>query len=118
MNLIQPLLQFHAQLKVWHWQTTSFARHNAFGDAYEAIEDPIDSLVEAAIGRYGREALNGVVLNVKGQVDDRTVIGIITEFKQYLDGLGAEFRTASDLLNLRDDILGHVDQLLYRLTLA
>ena len=114
--MITELLQFHAQLKLWHWQTLSFAQHNAFGDAYEAIEDPMDELVEASIGITGREKITALDLTING--DLATVNAKILEFKVFLVGLNREFAAYTDILNLRDSILGEVDQLLYRLTLS
>lgn len=114
--MITELLQFHAQLKLWHWQTLLFAQHNAFGDAYEALEDPIDEIVESSIGITGREKITALDLTISG--DLATVNAKILEFKVFLVGLNREFAAYTDILNLRDTILGEVDQLLYRLTLA
>jgi DNA-binding ferritin-like protein len=118
MQITAPLLQFQSQLKVWHWMTKSFAQHQAFGDAYEALSDSVDEFVETYFGRYGREPLAGIVVSLKTTVDASTVAAVIAEFKVYLGGLTGELREATDLLNMRDDILGEVDHLLYRLSLA
>ena len=48
------------QLKVLHWQTESFAEHNAFGDIYEALEDKLDRLIEVYSGKYQRPKFGGV----------------------------------------------------------
>jgi hypothetical protein len=118
MNVVQPLLQFQSQLKTWHWMTKSFAQHNAFGDAYEAISDKIDDFVEVYFGRYGREALAGVTLSIRALIDEATVTSLLNEFRLYLTGMDREIKSATDLLAIRDDILGEVNHLAYRLTLA
>jgi hypothetical protein len=107
MQITAPLLQFQSQLKVWHWLTKSFAQHDAFADAYEAY-----------FGRYGREPLAGIVLSLKTSVDMPTVMAVIAEFKVYLGSMTGELREATDLLNMRNGILGEVDHLLYRLSLS
>lgn len=118
MTVVQPLLQFQSQLKTWHWLTKSFAQHNAFGDAYNAISDKIDDFVEVYFGRYGREALAGVTLSIRALVDDATVTALLNEIKLYLTGMDREIGSASDLLAIRDDILGEVNHLVYRLSLV
>lgn len=98
--------------------TRSFAQHSAFGDAYDAISDSVDEFVESYFGRYGREPLAGLVLTIKTNVDNPTVMAVIAEFKVYLGSFTGELREATDLLNMRDGILGDVDHLLYRLSLS
>jgi DNA-binding ferritin-like protein len=46
MDLITKFLTLHNQLKVYHWQTDSYAQHKALGDAYEAFDEYIDRFVE------------------------------------------------------------------------
>jgi hypothetical protein len=118
MQITAPLLQFQSQLKVWHWLTKSFAQHDAFADAYEALSESVDEFVETYFGRYGREPLAGIVLSLKTSVDMPTVMAVIAEFKVYLGSMTGELREATDLLNMRDGILGEVDHLLYRLSLS
>ncbi len=49
MKIIVPLVQFQQQLRVFHWQTESYAQHKALGKAYEALDGLIDSFVEVGI---------------------------------------------------------------------
>ncbi len=54
MDLISKLLTLHNQLKVYHWQTDSYAQHQAFGGAYDAFTGHIDQFVEEFMGQYSR----------------------------------------------------------------
>jgi DNA-binding ferritin-like protein len=116
MEIILPMLQFQSQLKAWHWLTRSFSQHKAFGDAYDALSESVDTFVETYFGRYGRETAGGFVLNIKAETDPKTVQALIGDFKQYLSNMDKEIRDGSDLLNIRDEILGEVDHLIYMLT--
>jgi hypothetical protein len=53
-------IQLQAQMRILHWQTTSFAEHRAFGGFYDAADDIIDTLIEAIQGKYGRIMLGGI----------------------------------------------------------
>ena len=46
MELINKLLTFYNQVKILHWQTTSFAEHKALDGLYGDLSDGIDSFVE------------------------------------------------------------------------
>ena len=49
MNIITNLLTIQNQIRVYHWQTQkkpgSFAQHEAFGKAYEALDPLIDDFI-------------------------------------------------------------------------
>jgi len=53
MQLISPLLKIQNQLRIFHWQTQSYAQHKAFGKAYEELDALIDNFVEIFSGKYG-----------------------------------------------------------------
>ncbi len=116
MNVIGPLIQFQQQLRIFHWQTESYAQHKAFGKIYESLDGLVDSFVETYMGKFGRakptltyhielKSLNGNVVN-----------DVIDGFIGYLDGMSNE-NLSTDLLNIRDSILGEVHTLKYLLSL-
>ena len=117
MPITQPLLQFQTQTKVWHWFTKSLAQHEAFGEAYEELSGSVDEFVEILFGREGREAVDVIQLTLSTNTDMAQVESVIAEFKVYLAKLATEYPAATDALNKRDEILGQVDHLLYRLSL-
>ena len=45
MDLITKFLTLHNQLKVYHFQTDSYAQHQAFGGAYNEFTDLIDTFI-------------------------------------------------------------------------
>ena len=59
-KIVLKFLQTQAQMRILHWQTTSYAEHNAFGGFYDATGDIIDKIVEAIQGKYGRITLGGI----------------------------------------------------------
>jgi hypothetical protein len=50
---ITQLLQIHNQIRILHWQTSSYAEHKALGNLYKDMDDLIDNFVEARSGQYG-----------------------------------------------------------------
>ena len=116
MNVIGPLIQFQQQLRIFHWQTESYAQHKAFGRIYESLDGLVDSFVETYMGKFGRakptltyhielKSLNGNVVN-----------DVLDGFVGYLDDMNNE-NLSTDLLNIRDSILGEVHTLKYLLSL-
>jgi len=123
MNFITNLLTLHNQFKVYHWQTQrkvgSFAQHSAFGTAYDELTERIDDFIEIYQGKRGViKGRDGFTINLQN-LDDNPV-AFVDEFIQYLiknvtDSLDTTSDT--DLLNIRDEMLGILNQTKYRLML-
>lgn len=121
MNFITNLLTMHNQFKVYHWQTQkkvgSYAQHIAFGTAYDELGEHIDDFIEIYQGKKGViMGKNGFTINLQNLNDDPEIF--IDEFVSYLtsnvtDALDPNLDT--DLLNIRDEMLGILNQTKYRL---
>ena len=117
MNVITPLIQFQQQLRIFHWQTDSYAQHKAFGKSYEALDELVDSFVEKFMGIYGRsKATTTFVLELKPLSQNNVDIAI-QQFVDYLNEMNHHIPENTDLLNIRDEILGEIHQLKYLLSL-
>ena len=117
-EFVTKLLEFHVQLKIFHWQTKSYARHNAFGQTYDAIEDSIDDFIEVHMGKYGRFQLGQDSLISLSDLSDASLNEFLNTFIEFLNSLSNSLeQTDTDLLNIRDEILGKVNKLKFLLTL-
>jgi hypothetical protein len=119
-EIVMTLVQIQAQFRILHWQTTSYARHNAYGRIYDELDGNIDDFVETLMGKQGRfelpqEGADLKLFNLK-TLEINSFIGTSLEF---LLGLSEKLdaRKDSDLLNIRDEIMGNINQLKYLLTL-
>ena len=121
MNLasnVNFFLGLQIQLKILHWQTKGHARHTSFGNTYDELQDLVDEYVEQSMGKYGRfvldEETKNIELNNLNDIDLKsfieTVATALVQFTEQLD------QTDTNLLNLRDEILGAVYKLSYLLT--
>ena len=116
---INFLLGLSAQLKVMHWQTKGYARHQAFGSTYDTLSDLTDTFVEVAMGKYGRFKLddetNTITLVNLSELKPEEMINTV---KNALIQYSEQFEpTDTDILNIRDEMLGLFNKLSYLLTL-
>jgi DNA-binding ferritin-like protein len=117
MNVITPLIQFQQQLRIFHWQTDSYTQHKAFGKAYENLDELIDSFVEKFMGTFGRsKPTTTFVLELK-PLSNSNIDLSIQSFIDYLKQMDNEITNNTDLLNIRDEMLGEIHQLKYLLSL-
>ena len=108
------------QLKLYHWQTSSYARHKAVDHQLKELEEHIDLFVEVWAGRYGRPAITRTTNTIQlRNLTERTAPKFVTDSINYLQGpLTRSLKgTDTDLASIRDDLVGNLHQLLYLFSL-
>jgi hypothetical protein len=117
-NLVIMFLRMLNTVKLYHWKTSSHSQHKATDELYTNLNESIDSFVEIMLGKDGsRVNLTNIksiplhdysdLSNFKREVD---------MYKEYLINLQVNTKKDTDLLNVRDEILGHLNQFTYLLT--
>lgn len=114
---------FETQLmvKLYHWNTKSYATHKATDEFYGKLSDNIDKFIEVLLGKLNNriDLSNQKTINLYC-VDDAQFKKKLHDFKVFLHQLTDKdmgLLMGEDLLNIRDEILADLDQLLYLLTL-
>jgi DNA-binding ferritin-like protein len=119
-QIIINLIKLQNQIRILHWQTDSFARHEAFGKTYEALDKLIDDFVEVHQGKHGRLLFNSPVNVEINNIDNISIVDVLDEASAYLIIAVNETHDSiedSDCLNIRDEILSVINKLKYLLTL-
>jgi DNA-binding ferritin-like protein len=120
MSCIQKLMNFQNELRLHHWGTQSYAAHKALGKAYEGIDDLLDTFAETYFGVYGKNDLKTIVaLDLNGPYKIG-INSVLDSFEDYLKNeITKEIKPEQTaLLNIRDEMLGLVQQTKYLLTLT
>ena len=98
--------------KVYHWKTTSYARHIATCKFNDSMQPIIDKFIEVFIGRYN---IKPIVTEVNLRPENLTDDGIKQYFiraKEYIE-IFENNLSDTDLLNIRDELLAEINQTLY-----
>lgn len=116
-DIVSHLLTIRNQVKLYHWQTGSFARHKATDDLTAALDTNIDAFVESYMGRYGRPKVSGSIK--LHNFSESAARAFVAKQTKYLSSeLPRKIKsTDTDLLNIRDEILGDLNKVLYLFTL-
>lgn len=115
-------LEMLLMIKLYHWKTKSYATHKATDSLYEKLNSNMDTFIEVLLGKSGiridltqHKTIRLVDLN-----SQESFIEHLEKFKSYLVNLNNNIALKSmsntDLFNIRDTILGDVNQLLYLLS--
>jgi DNA-binding ferritin-like protein len=119
-EILHVLLILRNQVKLYHWQTMSFGRHKATDELVERLDGNIDKFTEAYMGRYGRPKFTArtgklQVYDTHDAKAPQLLTQAITWLTTHLPKLLKKEDT--DLLNIRDEILGDIQQARYLFTL-
>lgn len=112
--------QMRTQIKLYHWQTLMYSRHKATDNVLESLDELIDKYVEIYIGKYGRPKMDASTNTTTVQnLSEGTVVKYIHKYIAYMTETLVKRlkKTDTDLLNLRDEMVGELNQLLYLFTL-
>ena len=117
---VQFFFNLRDQIHLYHWQTKSYSRHKATDDAIESLIKAADKYVETYMGKYGRPKMTTKTNTIRlSNLSETSIIRFIKSAMAYLmtDLPRGLAKTDTDLINIRDDMLGHLNQLMYFFTL-
>jgi hypothetical protein len=115
-QMVIMFLQMLNTIKLYHWKTTSFAEHKATDDLYAKLNGTIDSFVEIMLGKGTRVNLTSTKhISLSDFSNVSELKREVEMYKHYLTKMPLQ-DTDSDLLNTRDEMLGHLNQFTYLLT--
>jgi hypothetical protein len=118
-ELTLKLIQIQTQFKFLHWQTFGDAKHKAYGEIYDSLTGNIDKFVEIMMGKQGRVEFDPEFSIMFQDIKNLSVQNFLDSITEFLVGMTEQLdkRYDTDLLNIRDEMLGDINQLKYRLTL-
>ena len=118
-KIVKTFIEMLNLVKLYHWKTHSFAEHKATDELYERLNTNIDKFIEVLLGK-DQSRINIVSLRIDLLEAETTkeIKHKIHEYREFLVDLTRLFdaRKDSDLLNIRDEILGDLNQFLYQLS--
>jgi DNA-binding ferritin-like protein len=116
--IITLALECSAQLKLFHWQTFSFAQHEAFDKIGKDLAKAFDKLVETLLGRYRSYEYKPINLTLEPYSNEN----ILVKINQYIGILTQKEcpilnTNDTDAQNIVEEIVADLNKLKYLLTL-
>jgi hypothetical protein len=109
-------------VKLYHWKTHSYPTHKATDELYGKLNDNIDHFIEVLLGKTGErtDLTSHKSIRLMDLTSQESLKREVEAFKGYLvslnDNKGMQQMSNTDLYNIRDEILGNLNQFLYLLT--
>lgn len=111
-------------IKLFHWKTTSYATHKATDDAYAKLNINMDGFLEILLGKsqIRTDLTNQKSIKLIDCKSQEEFVQHVKAFNGYLINLNdnkimkSTLMTNTDLFNIRDTIVGDMNQLMYLLS--
>jgi hypothetical protein len=118
-SIIKTFFTVVSTIKLYHWQTKSYARHKSTDELHAKLLDLIDKFIEVYIGKKSRPDFKGRFNIGINELNDKSAEQLLENFAVYLKQELPKYLSKSDteLLNIRDELLAAVNQTLYLFTL-
>jgi hypothetical protein len=114
--IASKLTYFHEQLHLLHWQTTSYAEHQALGGLYDYVHDFKDGVIEKLMGYTGKRP-SSIKMEPLSSAQPSVVVAELMSFASTLKSY-AETNKFHDIANLADALSGEAAKTKYLLTLS
>ena len=121
-EIASVFLEMLLMVKLFHWKTTSYATHKATDELYTKLNANIDGFIEILLGKTGSriDLMSKNNIRLVDLSSQESLKREVDAFKGYLvrlnDNKALQTMSNSDLFNIRDTILGDLNQFLYLLT--
>ena len=118
-ELVLKLVQIQLQWKFLHWQTFGDAKHRLYGEIYDGLGDLIDEFTETMMGKYGRVEFDPEFSIMFQDIKSLSVQNFMDGITEFLVGMTdlLDSRYDTDLLNIRDEMLGLINKSKFLITL-
>ena len=119
LKVVNTFIEMINLVKLYHWKTKSYAKHQATDELFEKLNKHTDRFVEVYIGKDEKRVkkMNKCisVLHAENDKDFKTKVYNFRSFLTNMDDV-LHKRKDSDLLSIRDDLLIDINQFLYLIT--
>jgi len=115
-QIVHFIFDLQTNIKLYHWMTTSYARHKAADNLVSQISVLGDKLIEVYIGKYGRPTINKKDTLIQLQnLNDKNILKYLDDAVNFLvqDMPKVLNKTDIDLLNIRDELVAVLHQTKY-----
>ena len=119
LKVVNTFIEMINLVKLYHWKTKSYAKHQATDELFEKLNKHTDQFVEVIIGKDEKRIKKmNKCINVLQAENDKEFKSKVYKFREFLTNMNDYFHAKkySDLLSICDEILADINQFLYLMT--
>lgn len=116
-NTVHLFIELLNIIKLYHWKTKSFPEHKSTDELYSSLNEKIDTFVEVLLGKMGSRPQQHIFrINAYNFSSTKELLKYLSKVKKELSKMSTLYKTESDLLSIRDDIVADIHKFEYLLS--
>jgi DNA-binding ferritin-like protein len=116
-NTVQLFIELLNVIKLYHWKTKSFPEHKSTDELYSALNEHIDTFIEVLLGKMQTRPQQSIFrINAYNFSSTKELLKYLSKIKKELSQMTTLYKTESDLLSIRDEILADIHKFEYLLS--
>jgi hypothetical protein len=116
--ITHTFLEMLDTIKLYHWKTNSYSHHKSTDELHERLQHKTDKFIEIMLGK-SKTRINNIDKHIKlynlnnKNFNDKLYKyrTLLIEMDNYLD-----YKKDTDLMNIRDEMIGEINHYLYKST--
>ena len=116
--IAHTFLEMLDTIKLYHWKTNSYSHHKSTDELHERLQHKTDNFIEIMLGK-SKTRINNIDKHIKlYNLNNKNFIDklykyrtLLIEMDNYLD-----HKKDTDLMNIRDEMIGEINHYLYKST--
>lgn len=116
-NTVHVFIELLNVIKLYHWKTKSFPEHKSTDELYSSLNERIDTFIEVLLGKMQTRPQQSIFrINAYNFSSTKELLRYLAKIKKELLRMNTLFKTESDLLNIRDEIIADIHKFEYLLS--
>jgi DNA-binding ferritin-like protein len=119
LKVTKMLLKLQMNVKLFHWNTKSYANHIASDELYEDLNKNIDRFVEIFLAKNDRMSHNDLITLNLEVLSDEQIVPYLKSASDYItnDDFFRTFSYDYDLQDILTDIIKSLNKAVYLMTI-
>lgn len=116
-NTVQLFIELLNVIKLYHWKTKSFPEHKSTDELYSTLNERIDTFIEVLLGKMQTRPHQSIFrINAYNFSSTKELLKYLSRIKKELSQMTTLYKSESDLLSIRDEILADIHKFEYLLS--
>lgn len=117
-DFITKLFQFQIQLKLYHWNTSSYSNHKATDELMKHLLEFIDSFIEAYIGKF-QKIQTPTSITLEKKINEKNIISkVFQPFLHFLKEWKEDFKKEDqEFLHFIEELQTEIEKTKYLIRL-
>lgn len=116
-KITEYFLGILAQIKMFHWATTSYATHKALDDFHGSLSDHVDNFVETYIGRFKRQPIKVFKISTEATSDTSKIQQFLEAERETIRKMHVSLSKNTELQNILDEMMSEFNKAIYLINL-